>query len=38
MHGFLEWESFADCAFSCSLPTCTFLDILFMYKVQETFH
>ena len=23
--GFLEWESFADCAFSCSLPTCTFL-------------
>ena len=22
--GFLEWESFADCAFSCSLPTCTF--------------
>ena len=22
---FLEWESFSDCAFSCSLPTCTFL-------------
>ena len=24
---FLEWESFSDCAFSWSLPTCTFLHI-----------
>ena len=24
---FLEWESFSDCAFSRSLPTCTLLEL-----------
>ena len=23
----MEWESFSDCAFSRSLPTCTFLNV-----------
>ena len=25
-HRFLEWESVSDCAFSRSLPACTFLN------------
>ena len=28
---FLEWESFSDCAFSCSLPTCTLLFVLTLF-------
>ena len=37
--GFLEWESFSDCAFSWSLPTCTFLlfvDIILDAKLDIT--
>ena len=22
--GYMEWESFSDCIFSCSLPSCTY--------------
>ena len=32
--GFLEWDSFSDCAFSRSLPTCTFL-LQFKTKLKE---
>ena len=34
---FVEWESFSDCAFSRSLPTCTFLSAvsIFMRKGMD---
>ena len=33
--GFLEWESFADCAFSWSLPACTFPFLAFFCQLTS---